>query len=121
MIKVQVSNDDHFDVLDIVPDFRNGSIELVLGLVLGPMEDVVDCLWPDVGVVIAAASLVEDQALGGVIDEDDVHDEISSFMLCGSIWIGKGGRVAASEEEASICLEIAHAEDVSLCAWWATI
>lgn len=139
VVKVKMADDDLFDVFDVVSCLGYGCFELVFGRVVVAGEDVVQGGSPDLcstamqdrlvrqvmrsrrgmsgegvltRVVLSTTSLPKDKAFGGVLDEDRVHDEVTSFRFGGSLWVGHERGIASTTEPAGIGLEVAQANDV---------
>jgi hypothetical protein len=90
--------------LDVVAGLGNGSVELLLRLVVDLGKDVVHGSSPDFGVVLAATRLPEDETLDGVVDEAAVHGKLSADRL--GVGVAEGGSATASQDPSFVGLEV---------------
>jgi hypothetical protein len=81
-------------------------VELLVGVVVDLSKDVVDGSAPDLGVVLAATGLPEDEALLGVVDEAAVHGELSPDGL--RVGVAERGRATTAQDPALVSLEVAN-------------
>ena len=80
MVEVKMSDDDLLDILDAISGGLNSRTKFVVRLVVHASEDI-RCSWtPDSWVISATASLPQDQAFMGMLDQDTVHGHLSTFV-----------------------------------------
>ena len=81
VIEMQVPDDHHLHVLDVVARPRDGGGQLVLRAVVDAREDVVDGRAPGLGVVLAGAGFEEDESFGRVLDQRGDHGELTPGLV----------------------------------------
>jgi hypothetical protein len=95
VIEVEVAHDDGFHIFDIMAGLLDLSIEFVVLGVVDSGEDVVQWSAPNFGVVFSSACLEEDQAFGGVLDQDGDDDQFPAGATC--VWVAGCGSAAATD------------------------
>jgi len=96
-------DDNLLDILDRVSSRLNLSIELMLWLISDSGEDVGQLRAPYSWIVLATASLPENETFNGVLDQDAVHGQLATLVDEGLVLGAIEGCVAAADHEALVC------------------
>jgi hypothetical protein len=121
MVQMQMSNDDLLNVLNLVPRCFDGRPQLMLRFIANSGKDIGQSRAPNLGIILAAASLPEDQAFDGVFNENAVDGQLSAFVDKGLALGALGAGISSSDDESFITFQPSYLQNVKLGAFGADI
>lgn len=99
-----------------MPRRLNRRLQLMSRLILNPRKNINQLRTPDLGIILSAPGLPQNDALVWVIDEYAVHGEFAALVDEGLAFGGFERCVAAADDEALVAFEPADFEEVGFCA-----
>ena len=111
-----MANNNLLDILELVPSRLNGILQLMLLLISDSCKDVRELRTPDLGVVLSAARLPQDDALDGVFDQTAIDGQRTPLVDKGLVLCRVERHVPSPYDEALVGLEPAALEQPHLCA-----